>query len=536
MKAYQLKILVKKSKPPVWWRVIIPAGITFSTLAFLLDEITQNERSDKFLFEFYRKLHLFEACNEKPLKPTKFDCDAREASDTFIDDYFDVEEWFSYIQSENRFRVEIERCESDYPLTFPFLVKTTASNGAEVFEALSSKYYVTKGEPAFVKYRDIFAKKDGKHHLSASQSPRSNPDNISKCSNSILDDMVDLLRFKIGYDEYKKSDRIDSFSTDYYLSKMGKDYLLESASVFGLAVKPAESRKSIAKKIRAFLLNPVNFKGMLLTLTNDEMALFDSIIDNPCIELSEKEVDYENAFLCNVVFTIQTGKSFIPLEIAALYKDLNCPKLQNKRRQAQWILNITDTILVWYYGYMPLKKFCRVCRRKADPSITPEDAAAVLNDIPQYAKDFQIIDGNIVSSLCDDEKTYRAIKSFHADKPYYIIREDEIEEILQYGYPYREPHYSWLRNWLKMHCKTADNEELIRRLHTYIALGHELSDIWFIFEEEGIRFTKKELNELLPIMQDVSNNTRTFYNCGHTPEELFERKNDNIIPFPFGGF
>lgn len=51
MKTYLLKIIVKKTKPPVWWLVVIPAGITFSTLAYLLDEITQNEPNGNFLFD-----------------------------------------------------------------------------------------------------------------------------------------------------------------------------------------------------------------------------------------------------------------------------------------------------------------------------------------------------------------------------------------------------------------------------------------------------------------------------------------------------
>ena len=110
MKTYLLKIIVKKTKPPVWWRVVIPAGITFSTLAYLLDEITQNEPNGNFLFEFYRKLHLFEASDNVPLKPRKSDCDAREASDTFIDDYFDTEKWFSYLRNGNSYRARPGSC------------------------------------------------------------------------------------------------------------------------------------------------------------------------------------------------------------------------------------------------------------------------------------------------------------------------------------------------------------------------------------------------------------------------------------------
>ena len=147
MKTYLLKIIVKKTKPPMWWRVIIPAGITFSTLAFILDEITRNEPNGNFLFEFYRKLHLFEASDNVPLKPRKSDCDAREASDTFIDDYFDTEKWVSYLRNGNSYRVEIEGADDNDPCNSLLLLKTTAENGNEVYDSLLSKYSVEEGEP-----------------------------------------------------------------------------------------------------------------------------------------------------------------------------------------------------------------------------------------------------------------------------------------------------------------------------------------------------------------------------------------------------
>lgn len=38
MKAFQLKIVIKNSKPPIWRRLIVPAGITFSQLSMILNK------------------------------------------------------------------------------------------------------------------------------------------------------------------------------------------------------------------------------------------------------------------------------------------------------------------------------------------------------------------------------------------------------------------------------------------------------------------------------------------------------------------
>ena len=531
MKTYLLKIIVKKTKPPVWWRVVIPAGITFSTLAYLLDEITQNEPNGNFLFEFYRKLHLFEASDNVPLKPRKSDCDAREASDTFIDDYFDTEKWFSYLRNGNSYRVEIEGADDNDPCNSLLLLKTTAENGNEVYDSLLSKYSVEEGEPPFIKYGEIKPEADGKIHILSSQTPKSNPDNISESVMTIMSKTAELLKNKLNSDNGVN----DSLPLDKYVVQMPKDYLLDTAHDLGIRTKTSDNKAELAVKIREHIMEPQNLERMLLTLSDEEMDLFELIAASPGVTLKPEEIYFEYDVFYSLVFTNTVKHSFVPSEVVTLYNEINRSELQNKRKQAQWILAVADDILDFYYGYMPLEKFCRLCRRKADPSITPDEVPGILKAIPWYAKDFLFRDGNILGSvLLDDEKDYRAVQKMHAGKSYYIIRESEIEEVLEYGYPYREAHYTQLRKWLQKYHGEVDTDRLISRLHKRIALGHKSQYVFRVFEDEGIEFTEKELDDLLPIMQAVNNNTRMLCNCGHTPAELSTRERNNLIPFPFG--
>lgn len=53
MKAFQLKIVIKNSKPPIWRRLIVPAGITFSQLSMILNEAMGWCGDHLFEFEFY---------------------------------------------------------------------------------------------------------------------------------------------------------------------------------------------------------------------------------------------------------------------------------------------------------------------------------------------------------------------------------------------------------------------------------------------------------------------------------------------------
>ena len=52
MKVYQLKVSIKNAHPPIWRKCIVPAGITFSQLGVLLNEIMGWNGSHLFSFEF----------------------------------------------------------------------------------------------------------------------------------------------------------------------------------------------------------------------------------------------------------------------------------------------------------------------------------------------------------------------------------------------------------------------------------------------------------------------------------------------------
>ena len=53
MKAYQMKIMIKNSHPPIWRRFIVPAGLTFSQFGFILNEVMGWYGGHLSQFEFY---------------------------------------------------------------------------------------------------------------------------------------------------------------------------------------------------------------------------------------------------------------------------------------------------------------------------------------------------------------------------------------------------------------------------------------------------------------------------------------------------
>lgn len=85
MKAYQLKILLKNSKPPMWRRCRIPAGITFSQLALILEHITESGACADYEYEFYQAGIQVREWQGETGRAVSFRYDCLCASDTFID-------------------------------------------------------------------------------------------------------------------------------------------------------------------------------------------------------------------------------------------------------------------------------------------------------------------------------------------------------------------------------------------------------------------------------------------------------------------
>ncbi|MFR2649644.1 MAG: plasmid pRiA4b ORF-3 family protein, partial [Blautia coccoides] len=124
MKAYQMKIAIKNSHPPIWRRFIVPAGLSFSQLSIVLNGVMGWCGYHLFKFEFY---HLRLNIKEKYEDFIGLGEEEQlEASETIIDPFMEQEDWFSYIYDFGDYwehRVTIEKVIEDYGPSYPVVLK-----------------------------------------------------------------------------------------------------------------------------------------------------------------------------------------------------------------------------------------------------------------------------------------------------------------------------------------------------------------------------------------------------------------------------
>lgn len=124
MKAYQMKIAVKNSHPPIWRRFVVPAGLSFSQLSVVLNEVMGWCGYHLFKFEFYHlKISLEEEFEDFIGLD---DMEYLKASETLIDPFMEQEDWFTYVYDFGDYwehRVTIEKVIEDYAFSYPVVLK-----------------------------------------------------------------------------------------------------------------------------------------------------------------------------------------------------------------------------------------------------------------------------------------------------------------------------------------------------------------------------------------------------------------------------
>lgn len=154
-------------------------------------------------------------------------------------------------------------------------------------------------------------------------------------------------------------------------------------------------------------------------------------------------------------------------------------------------------------------------------------AVAILDKQLLRQQTFYYHDGYIVNDYFDDKKFPEAehLLKNTADMPYYIPGRNDIFKYADDSYFEMTPQLTALKHYIiKNMC---NNEELVGYLVDDIELicsmEEPMQDIIYEFERRSIFFKDMEqLKSIIPLVEDVYNNVRTWSNKGHTYAEIYK--------------
>ena len=522
MKAYQIKIVVKKSKPPVWWRLIVPANITFSALAVIVSAVTDSPYDPGFTFEFYQKLDLYEASSSRPLEPKSWQYSSREASNTYISDYLDVERNVSFKSASRDFRIETEKQIDSIDLCYPILIKSTSENAENAFERLKSGFFLAEGEGEFLSFDEMIRQdSSGRIRILCPAVPRSADDNTALSAIGLFQSHShEFNRLAVSCSTEKS---VANQPLTYFLGMLSLPQLFDKADDFRIQYTRSARHDEMVRKISEFLLDKDNLYTIFLPLFDFEIEAFEKILEFPGYKPDDEDEGLIFANLCwsLCMFRMQNGAYFIPKDITELYRKLDTDKLDLDRRKAHWIMDICDEIIPPYYAVISIKAFCRLCYRNKEFRMNSDETMSLFNRLLPEFNSCVIVGDDVISRKLVEQGQVDDVRREQSGKPLYIMTAEEIHEILTIGYPKSEKSYRKMRSWLQNQLRDGDlADDLLVEIHKCLAYGWGIDDAVELLEDNGIKCTFKEMQYCVSILADMSNHTRTFYNRGYTPSEI----------------
>ena len=524
MKLYQCKIIIKNSKPPIWWRCLIPADISFSALSIILDEITGTDCKGDFSFDMLRVARIWEPTKEKPLKADYYHA-AYHAAYTSLQAVFDLGKTVNYHCGDQTYRIEIENAEEGFTYPILLLLKVPRHvDGVELSMRLNRSISISgdNGNAPLTRHEMESAVKEGTVHIGLVQTNLKDEETLKPSARIILQEIADSLMKK---DHLITEPANGLFSMTALLNSYSRADLRETARNLQIPVSSGDTKDKIASLLSDHLLKPETIRRYFSILNDRETAAFERVLkEKKPVRISpEDEDDFDTLRDIGYVFIGNDLMTDIPKELQSLYPDICNDAFHERRRKISWVRTCLNKIVPPYYSMIPMRKLCRICRRTNPPVISAEEVPDLAAAIPDNYCQCLIRDDMVYSKqLIEDPKILLYVKKVQGDKPYYIMREQEIEELLQYGYPPKSASYRRFRDYLisVFKKKPEEAEEILSHLHDAMAFSYKTEQYYDVLSIYGIKPTSAQTKEIQPLFQDMSNNTPTFYNRGYTPNRM----------------
>ena len=339
---YQIKAIRKNTKPPMWRRALVPANITFSQMAVVLEELLEIEKTEMFEFEFFQKGLRLIQWNESWMEPS-YKFGYADSTENFVNELFHDEDWFTFrIKDASmdvpEYRIEIERESQGVmyegePLNHPCMIKWKVnpndrywSDGKVVNTTFSQKYQIDYVNKAYISFGKAINQME-KNKLTVSEKPESKKGNYKASSGEILlrlakeigsmiekrvgefdeenyapgmtkskDEINDIISdaFKTSMQEsgqkLKKAinDRVnklpeDNFSMEQVLNFYNKEDILDIGDNAGAMLDTSKSKKKLSYDLSRFLLDADNMRRLLYGVPTSSLDYLEKVIEKNAV-------------------------------------------------------------------------------------------------------------------------------------------------------------------------------------------------------------------------------------------------------------
>lgn len=537
MKAYQLKIQIKNSHPPIWRRLIVPAGLSFSQLAVILNEAMGWCGYHLFSFEFY---HLGIHVEDNVEEYDDFgwsDYEREEADETLIDTYLDTEGWFTYIYDfgdDWQHRVTVEKILEDYDKNYAQVLKYKGNTPYEDCGGIDEYYRILEilRNPDSPEYEEMKEWTEGNFCTEYDMG----------CVNESLKSLC--LGEKMSAPITKDEIELNHVTLTEILGRYTKQELMEIVKLHHMTGYNGLKKDAIVKKLSKDLLDKQVMCSYFRYLNNRETELLES--ENNFVQMDFMDENYDT--LIDGGYAAYKDDSFmedyicIPEEVKEAYR-INCDEEWKKTCREETELAGYMNLAAELYGVCPIGKMLEIYEEYTGRTKEKSEALTFAKEIPENKKYFVVKEGMLVLKILTSQNYYRDFFKMQGNISYYFPTREEAELLMKKGYlPFDEALKS-LQIFFRKNGEDTDEdaESLCKRVQFMLRVGESPESIMEMLEEafmgfEDVMEDYKKQNQFIKKLMKVTEHTRMILFRGHTLAEGNSsrppERNGKIIPFP----
>lgn len=560
MKAYQLKVAVKGSKPPIWRRCIIPSGITFSQLSIILNRVMGWAGYHQYEFEFHRLcLHIFEDIEDFESGDIY---DYAESSRTYIREYMESNDWFTYTYDLGdcwNHRITIEKIIPDYQLNYPQVIKykgdcpfedsgglmgyyekleiiskpehpeheeicewarhqggEEAYDMNEVNQGLAQECYFVWGKGETRCQGEIEAGfQKGGYGLKVTKADgnKTKPIHSQRYAG---DDSMNQFAKSISRMVQKMKD-IDVVTLSSIFQDFNKEMLREIAADKGIVSDKSMNKTQLVDKLCKKMLEPDELRRYFSYLTRHEVEAFEEAV---CSSYVHESTDFDKLYKGAYLGVLENGCVVVPMDVYRLYLKVKGSSFDEERGRRSRLLTCFDVAEV-IYGIVPAEIILKLWQRSGYAPMDLAELQSEVAAIPECYQKFVFKRGKFVHHTL--ENYARGLEINQGTKEFYIPSQEEIIDLEENGYFSKDRHIRKFIRYLVRHKDVCPDlaEQIAQEIQHVISANGSMQDIMDVFQFDGILFdVRDESGDLAEAVSELWSHTRMVMNRGFTPAEM----------------
>ncbi|MDO4272880.1 MAG: SEC-C metal-binding domain-containing protein [Eubacteriales bacterium] len=587
MKAYQMKITIKNSHPPIWRRFIVPAELSFSQLSIVLNEVMGWCGYHLFSFEFNDIAVRLEEADPYEEDWEFGDFDVYEASEIMLEAFLDEEKRFTYTYDfgdDWTHSVVIEKIIEDYEFAYPSVLKFKGDTPYEDCGGIYGYYQLlqTLENPSDPEYENLkewtenhFTRKYDLDEVNSRLQCLKLTNKKSKpvCQAEIYEDLgkkaQGLKRIQgIKQLDYDDSDdiseediaEINNLLEEYQkrLHDLKLKYREESLNGTSLQVIYSDYTKEILVNIAKLhhikgysKYNKERLIEFLIqnVLDKDVMSRYFTFLDDKELDiiekasLSESVVDVSEEDIDRVIDLVLGGygglrgmaQFVVPKEVTQMYHEIRDSEWRKARKKALELFTYLNGAAD-LYGVCPMSRALEIYTKYTGKHVEEMTMYSFCELIPDNKKNF-IYDGvQLVHKFHSDKQRLEELKKEQKDKPFYMPTKKEIEllgreDYLPFDY-YMEDLCEFA--YYELDLEHEDAEYLCKQIQRMFRAGLSVDDVVEQMEEDCILELPVHTRQMRKYLSQVREHTRKRADRGNLPVEPASEKGkpeSGFIPF-----